>query len=469
MINIDSILAAAEEYENVVRRSPPELKSYQATKAAIEELIKHRSYLGRNPADDFKALLTEWRNDVVIVSGDETDRADMERVYAAAKKNPDGEFLAWVKARLEKPCWMSRKAWEWLNRRNKDTRQVLQLEAVWFAELMWAFVMMQNHPDDRVALLAARWYFAAAVSTTEHFKEIVLEWERRHTEDPGYATMPEALFGHDEIFERRQELMRDAESLARWRPCWLLIAERKYKADLDRRSAPIEAMSAKVRELGRKNALRLMSRNIAGVFLRARPARFPDIVEEAVDAGLGPDQLVEAERRFARMLFEQKVELVDPNGLGRWEFVAWLRSKVDPIHVDLPEPEKLEERRREMIGTRKALRRGGASETLDFMRYVPAGYEILGGGSREIADEWVAKAAAGELPLPECKSERMSAASQIYADCGCIFDDRAQLENMYHAKLVHFLWFLVKRRRDEAEYRIEALKATQLAPQALPD
>jgi hypothetical protein len=190
---------------------------------------------------------------------------------------------------------------------------------------------------------------------------------------------------------------------------------------------------------------RAVCERMAGAFIKGRPARRGSIVIAAVGVGWGPDKLVRAERMFAGMILRGEVPIKYLGDDCSPEFAVWIESR-PPIDVERPTEELRARRLKDFEG------RAVQAEMM-----LPRDYEILTDGRTLEAErrDWMAKIAAGTMPVPETEAERAAAAAEIVdlvvPDIVVAAEDRARKLRQWIIQplTVHFAWFFLARERQK--------------------
>ncbi|MGY3582219.1 hypothetical protein ACVIGB_000856 [Bradyrhizobium sp. USDA 4341] len=376
-----------------------------------------------------KLYYSEWVSDVHFLP---------QEALGAIRRGPDKAFLSWLERRVGGIYWLSERAKSWVIRTYPQDALALQ-EHIWKSELLWAFRQRRPGQDgfnaDRTWLLAAMWYRAAAKDSTTWFKKIATRHYERVTEDPAYLQSEQRRMVYYEILS--------ADPLPKWRPLWLDLAVEEFGPRVEDISAErLEAARQQVERDHEAQFGREVHGRLAAMFWSMRTAVMPSMVDVAIEAGWGPQTLVEAEREFVQKLLEQRVEIIDRGGYGYREFASWIRAnKKFRAKPPLRKVQKEREREFNRLSDRKV-------EWLSTR--LPQDYRDAYGESFGLRREWRESYGEGG-EFPETEMDRFEEAKRLgdllaNAAPGRERPGDVAADRIEHPLRIHYAWFLVNRK-----------------------
>ncbi len=278
---------------------------------------------GSREADAAAKLHREWVNDTVVAVG--------RAWFRAAALDPDATFLAWAVARLGDPFHVTYRAREVSRATHGDETALLFGEVRWHQEVAWAH-RMRGSDNDRIAILAETWLTAARRDPAKLFRAIVDIYADEAATDQDYARSSFHLLDADEIRAGKVDDLH-------WRPLWLRFAERAFGSKLNAMSRAQHAqLATRVREAEWRDRTGRVRRRVADGLRARRPSLVVGVMQQAVQAGLSSDDLVQAEDAFVRSVENGDTDLA-ATPLAPWKaFAATLgpwAGRADP-----PSPEE---------------------------------------------------------------------------------------------------------------------------------
>lgn len=432
----EKVRIARESGKRVMREIAAEREEYALKEPAttMEEAV---AVLARGKLEKgleaAKRYLKEWTSDLHFVP---------EEALGSVKRSPDKAFLSWLERRVGSIYWLSEEAKGWVIRKYPDDAMALQ-EHIWKSELLWAFRQRRPALDgswnaDRTWLLAALWYRTAVSDTTGWFKKIVMRHYERVTEDRTYLQSDQRRMVYYQIL--------GADPLPVWRPLWLDLALEEFEPRVrDISPEQLDVARLQVERDHEAQFGREVHSRVAAMFWSMRTAVMPSLVDVAIEAGWGPQTLVEAEREFVEKLLEQRVEIIDRGGYGYREFAAWIRTNAK-FRAKPPLRKTQKERGKEFsrLSDRKA-------EWL--AARMPQDYRESYGDTVARRREW--RETYGEdSEFPETEMERYEESKRIAELLASSPVGREQtgdvpVDRIEHSLRVHYAWFLVQRKSAE--------------------
>jgi hypothetical protein len=390
---------------------------------------------GRKREEMLENHVHEWRLDMRYVDPAYRDRA---------MRDPDDEFLGWLKERVSKPLWLSAEATNWAMKRYPD-QPIQSLVRIWHAELGWAF-RQRGSEDVRTAVMAGIWYRQAMLDTSRYFKAVMAAHLDRVIEEGGYLGSEGREMTYADVMA--------AERLPDFQPLWRALARKEFPLVESASEEKLAEQRVVVAAEYRGQLDRERSQRIAVLFAKVRPGRMPSAMKAALAAGWDAQMLVEAEREFFALLLERKIDILEPAGFGDREFTAW-------IAANAARRRRSRRSRESDLDRRAAFFRGepgGAGLELRNSRavkWMPEEFEIFGHDRTEVLEGWKRAVWNGEVPCPETESERQNAFRAMLDALAKANIPRDQVMGMAkevefvdHPVVVHYGWYLVKQAND---------------------
>jgi hypothetical protein len=255
-------------------------------------------------------LWKEWLNDLVATS--------VSSEYRKAARDPGGNFLEWLKARVTRRFHVTWRALDKISRSYGPEIATQFASIIWPQEIAWA-QRMRTFDNPHVATRAALFLRETEGKPAKTFSALC---------DIYAETVRNVIDLDNPVRDMKPEEIRFAEELPDYTPLFLQYAGRAYKDVLERMDGDklrLLAERAKKDELNDRTAD--LARQMAAS-TRVNPMRHStSIISAAINLGIGPNELYLAETAFLDRLERGDVAVERGTRTPQTSFIAAISDK----------------------------------------------------------------------------------------------------------------------------------------------